>query len=211
MLRILCIACGLGLVACGTAPDASIAGEVMSVRDGDTLELLVDARAVRVRLAEIDAPEIGQPWGRRAKDRLVELAFRKVARVEIRGADGYGRLLGHVYVGNLHVNRQLVREGHAWAYRQYLEDEALLELESQARAQGVGLWQFAAGAVPPWDWRRGERASAAASPLPEACRGKRFCSEMESCEEAEFFLATCRMSQLDRDGDGVPCESLCGG
>ena len=210
MQRTIRIACCLVLLACGTSQDASIVGEVISVRDGDTVELLVESRAMRVRLAEIDAPEIGQPWGRRAKERLVALAFREIARVEIVGADGYGRLLGQLYVGDLHVNRQLVREGHAWAYRQYLEDEALLELESQARAQRIGLWQFAVGAVPPWDWRRGERAGAP-SPLPEECRGKRFCSQMESCEEAEFFLTRCGMSQLDRDGDGVPCELLCGG
>lgn len=41
--------------------------------------------------------------------------------------------------------------------------------------------------------------------------GKRLCKEMDSCEEARYHLEHCGMDRLDRDGDGVPCESLCGG
>ncbi len=43
------------------------------------------------------------------------------------------------------------------------------------------------------------------------CTGKRRCGEMASCEEARFYLTTCGVGSLDRDKDGVPCESLCGG
>ncbi|EXI62208.1 nuclease [Mannheimia granulomatis] len=43
------------------------------------------------------------------------------------------------------------------------------------------------------------------------CEGKRTCSQMESCEEARFYLIQCGVSSLDRDRDGVPCESICGG
>ena len=42
------------------------------------------------------------------------------------------------------------------------------------------------------------------------CAGKRKCGEMGSCAEARFYLATCGVRSLDRDKDGVPCESLCG-
>ncbi|WP_419851650.1 excalibur calcium-binding domain-containing protein [Actinobacillus pleuropneumoniae] len=41
--------------------------------------------------------------------------------------------------------------------------------------------------------------------------GKRTCSQMNSCEEARFHLTQCGVSSLDRDKDGIPCESLCGG
>jgi hypothetical protein len=41
------------------------------------------------------------------------------------------------------------------------------------------------------------------------CVGKRYCNEMASCEDAKRYLRQCRLSKLDRDGDGVPCESLC--
>lgn len=40
-----------------------------------------------------------------------------------------------------------------------------------------------------------------------SCKGKRFCSEMISCEEAQFYLKSCSGTQIDGDGDGVPCES----
>ncbi len=43
------------------------------------------------------------------------------------------------------------------------------------------------------------------------CEGKRTCKDMDSCEEAHFYLTQCSVSSLDRDKDGVPCESICGG
>ncbi|SQH96284.1 excalibur calcium-binding domain-containing protein [Haemophilus haemolyticus] len=43
------------------------------------------------------------------------------------------------------------------------------------------------------------------------CEGKRTCKDMDSCEEARFYLTQCGVSSLDRDNDGVPCESICGG
>ncbi|MFA9500632.1 excalibur calcium-binding domain-containing protein [Mannheimia sp. E30BD] len=42
------------------------------------------------------------------------------------------------------------------------------------------------------------------------CEGKRTCSQMDSCEEARFYLTQCGVSNLDRDNDGIPCESICG-
>lgn len=41
------------------------------------------------------------------------------------------------------------------------------------------------------------------------CAGKRKCGEMDNCEEATFYLKNCGIKKLDRDNDGVPCESLC--
>ena len=43
------------------------------------------------------------------------------------------------------------------------------------------------------------------------CTGKTKCGEMRTCEEAKFYLNNCGLKRLDGDGDGVPCESLCGG
>ena len=50
-----------------------------------------------------------------------------------------------------------------------------------------------------------------AEPPALSCVGKRTCTQMRSCEEARFYLSSCGVRSLDRDGDGVPCESLCGG
>jgi hypothetical protein len=55
---------------------------------------------------------------------------------------------------------QMVAEGHAWVYRQYLEDPALLDLETAAKESGLGLWALPeAERIPPWEWRRGARNS----------------------------------------------------
>lgn len=42
-----------------------------------------------------------------------------------------------------------------------------------------------------------------------ACGAKTLCKQMLTCEEAMHYLNDCGLTRLDRDGDGVPCESLC--
>jgi disulfide bond formation protein DsbB len=39
-----------------------------------------------------------------------------------------------------------------------------------------------------------------------SCQGKTHCSQMQSFEEAKFYLANCPGVEMDGDGDGVPCE-----
>jgi deoxyribonuclease-1 len=48
-----------------------------------------------------------------------------------------------------------------------------------------------------------------ANPSGWACGAKSTCGQMASCEEAKFYLTVCGLKSLDRDGDGVPCASLC--
>lgn len=131
-------------------------GKVVGITDGDTLTLLVDRREVKMRLAEIDTPERGQPFGTRAKQALSDLAYGKEARVVVVDVDRYGRTVGRVYVDGRDVNAELVRQGYAWVYRKYAEDPKLYELEEKARKAGRGLWAHP-GPVPPWEWRRGVR------------------------------------------------------
>ena len=71
-----------------------------------------------MRLGEIDTPESAQPYGERAKQTLSDLAYNKPARVVVQDTDKYGRTVGRVYVGNLDVNAELVKQGAAWVYRQ---------------------------------------------------------------------------------------------
>jgi endonuclease YncB( thermonuclease family) len=137
----------------------TLTGKVVSVADGDTLTLLVDTQRVKVRLAEIDAPERGQPWGRRAKQALTEKVAGHVVQVETKFHDRYGRRVGHVIYSGRDINRELVREGHAWVYRHWLRDETLLDDESHARAARAGLWSLPVTEhVPPWEWREAARA-----------------------------------------------------
>lgn len=43
-----------------------------------------------------------------------------------------------------------------------------------------------------------------------SCQGKTYCSQMSSCAEAQFYQSNCSGTQMDGDGDGVPCEDMCG-
>ncbi|WP_033915804.1 excalibur calcium-binding domain-containing protein [Campylobacter sputorum] len=42
------------------------------------------------------------------------------------------------------------------------------------------------------------------------CSVKKYCKQMKSCTEAKEYLQKCGFSNLDRDGDGIPCENVCG-
>jgi endonuclease YncB( thermonuclease family) len=184
-------------------------GRVVGVLDGDTLTLLVDREEIRVRLAQIDAPERDQPYGQKAKAALAALAFGKAARVEVVDVDTYGRSVGEVFVAGVDVNRELVRGGHAWAYTRYSHSTAIIELEDQARAAKAGLWALPESQrEAPWIWRHARRpARARAGPL--VCGTRHRCSELADCAEARFYLERCGVLALDGDRDGIPCESLC--
>src|SRR5437773_12301983 len=144
-------------VAVALAPGAAWAdftGRVVRVHDGDTLTVLVDHTQVRVRLTDIDAPELGQAFGKRSRQSLADMCAGQVARVADRGKDRYKRTLGHVNCRGLDANTEQVRRGMAWVYVRYApKNSPLYALESTARSQRVGLWAEPAP-VPPWEWRR---------------------------------------------------------
>ena len=185
--------------------------------DGDTIEVLVDGppnELLRIRLANIDTPEHDQPWGERARAALAARVDGRVVRINAVATDRYGRMVGEVYASDVCVNCELVRDGHAWVYRRYALDAALILLEDDARLHQRGLWSLPpAERVPPWEWRSEARSaarpSAPAAPKPERCGARSDCSEMRSCEEARFHLTVCGLVGLDGDGDGTPCEKLC--
>jgi endonuclease YncB( thermonuclease family) len=80
---------------------------------------------------------------------------RQNVRVVVVDADRYGRTVGRVYVEPLDVNRELMRQGAAWVYRQHLRDRTLLAVEAEARMARRGLWSLPErDTVPPWAWRR---------------------------------------------------------
>ena len=195
---------------------ASFSGKVVKVSDGDTIEVMREGRAEKIRLAGIDCPEKKQAFGKAAKRFTLDLAAQKIVTVKVETTDRYGRTVGEVILPDgRSLNRELVRAGYAWWYRKYSSDTTLGLLESEARSGRRGLWADP-NPVPPWDWRHGEKKVASpgvpARDFPGSareCGQKRFCKEMTSCEEAMFFLKVCGLSSLDRDGDVIPCESLC--
>src|SRR5206468_1708495 len=89
--------------------------------------------------------ERGQPWGRRAKRALLEMVGGRGVEVSWQFTDRYGRRVGHVHCEGRDINRELVREGHAWVYRQWMRDRTLLDDEAHARAARAGLWRTRTG------------------------------------------------------------------
>ena len=144
----------------GNALGDEITGLVTRVVDGDTIHVMVGLTKHVIRLSEIDTPERDQPWGRQASRALADKLNRARVTVLTTETDRYGRLVGKVLHGSRDINREMVREGHAWVYRQYLHDRSLLEDERTARQRKVGLWG-SNHPIEPWRWRRGTRASLA--------------------------------------------------
>lgn len=203
---------------------ADVSGKVVGVMDGDTIKIVTAANEqIKVRFNQIDAPEKDQPWGQKSKEALSDLIFGKQVTVTDTSTDKYQRTLGTVMLGSTNINKQLVANGHAWAYRQYLKDQEYLSLEDNAKSAKRGLWSLQADQImPPWEWRHGGKPKANTSKVnsndskPKAakasgfeCGGKSKCGQMTSCAEARFYLEQCGVSRLDRDKDGVPCESIC--
>ncbi|MFP6851912.1 MAG: thermonuclease family protein, partial [Pseudomonadales bacterium] len=149
----------LGFFA-GNALGDELTGTVTRVVDGDTIHVAVGLTKHVIRLSEIDTPERDQPWGRQASRALAEKLNGGRVTVLTTEMDRYGRLVGKVLFGSHDINREMVREGHAWVYRQYMRDRSLLEDERTARRLKVGLWG-SDHPIEPWRWRRGTRASLA--------------------------------------------------
>jgi len=208
MCLIVGVLLGLSWTACTRAEP------VVSVVDGDSLVVRSGKQDVDVRLAEVDAPELDQPFGADARTALEELVGGKDVRLELVSGGAYRRIIARVYVGDLDVGAELVRRGLAWIHRAYDPVRDLMALEDSARNQRLGLWA-APNPVAPWLWRKGVGAndSFPSDPTramtPVKCGEKRYCREMSSCEEARAYMEQCKLHRLDGDRDSIPCEKLC--
>ena len=154
---VLLLSLATGIAAAGE----TLRGRIIAVLDGDTVTLLDESRSQhRIRLAQIDAPEIGhgrnkpgQPFGQRSKQSLSDLAFSKDARADCPQTDRYGRQVCTILVGNLDVNLEQVRRGMAWVYRKYANDPVYYRAEDEARNAKRGLWNDL-DPIPPWEYRK---------------------------------------------------------
>lgn len=132
------------------------------VLDGDT----VIARGIRerVRLANIDAPEMshgygqpGQPYSVQSTNWLTKKVEGKQVTMRCVDRDHYGRAICDLYLGGEHVNREMARAGMAWANTasaRFLRDKSVLAAQREAQAERRGLWSAFHAPVPPWRWRK---------------------------------------------------------
>lgn len=137
---------------------ADFSGQVVGVLDGDTIEVLHNTRAERIRLNGIDCPEKGQAYGQRAKQAASELIFGKQVTLQTFGKDKYGRTIADVLLpDSTNVNHELVKDGWCWWYRKYAPGNSELEkFEKEAREAKKGLWADP-HPVPPWVYRKAKR------------------------------------------------------
>jgi endonuclease YncB( thermonuclease family) len=129
-----------------------LVGKVIGVKDGDTIEVLIDGKPMKIRLFGIDCPEKKQAYGTKAKDFTASLSFGKTVSIQSKGTDKYRRMLGFVFLPDgRNLNHELVKAGYAWRYK-YNKNNLLLMLEAQARNKRLGLWADAKP-IPPWEFR----------------------------------------------------------
>ena len=151
----LVVVCLVALAAAASGTAAGDSGVVASVTDGDTLRL-TDGR--RVRLVQVDTPELGggECYSRAARTQLLQLAgpgtrVRLTTDPRLDRVDRYGRLLAYVEVGRTNVNVELVRRGAATVYfyrgERGTHAARLLSAGNAARAARRGLWGACPNAV----------------------------------------------------------------
>lgn len=129
------------------------------VIDGDTIHVKLKHLVWKIRLTGIDAPEKKQKCHRGGKaywcgvestNFLTKLVHGKLVLCDSEGTDRYRRVLARCTAGTVNINMEMVRVGHAVAYRKY--SKLYVPEEDKARFEKRGLW---AGTFDmPWDWRK---------------------------------------------------------
>jgi len=139
---------------------ADFTGKVVKVTDGDTINVLEAGNVLhKVRLTGIDAPERGQPYGRKSQEYLAGMVAGKQVLIESDKQDRYGRDLGKIILNGKDINQEQVKAGMAWWYRYYKKQQppddqmAYEAAESSAKANRLGLWADT-NPINPYEWRR---------------------------------------------------------
>jgi micrococcal nuclease len=127
-------------------------GKIIAIVDGDTFDILIDGKPVRVRMNAIDAPEKKQDYYSQSKQALANLSFGKTAIIIEHGHDRYKRLIADLLVNNQNINYKMVELGMAWHFKKYSSDPQLAAIENLARKNRTGLWSMYSPTAP-WDYR----------------------------------------------------------
>lgn len=132
-------------------------GRVIKVKDGDTI-VIPDSLFTQhtIRVADIDAPEKGQPFSTVAKNFVSAEIFGKTVFVNKTDTDRYGRTIGMVLYENKNLSKELLIHGLAWHYKYFSKDQELSELELKAKENRIGLWSDN-HPINPYNWRKGVR------------------------------------------------------
>ena len=144
--------------------EPKIISGIAKVIDGDTLKI----KKNKIRLFGIDAPESKQlcqktwlsisflsfnknyPCGRISAKKLKEKIDSKYVTCKSFNKDKYKRFIAECYRDKTNINRWMVLNGYAVAYKKY--SKKFVAQENLAKKDKLGLW---AGSFElPWEWRK---------------------------------------------------------
>ena len=142
------------------ASPKTITGEVVVIHQGDTFTIKSilpngNEKLYKIRLSNIDTPELKQPFGKKAKFFTASLIFGEEVQIQYEMVDFYGRLIGTVILPQgKTLNEKLIGVGLAWHYRVVPFPNPLLErLQYKAWRKKIGFW-VDPSPIPPWEFRR---------------------------------------------------------
>ena len=125
------------------------------VIDGDTVSGNYLGKVIKIRLAEIDAPEMKQNFGTQSKRCLkiiINNSYRPIT-FKLKEKDRYQRSVGWLFSEDKNLNKEMVLKGCAWVYDRYAEDRSFFEAQDFAKKNKLGLWKTE-DPIKPWIWRR---------------------------------------------------------
>ena len=152
-LSCLGIACILAVPVVAGPPENehhSMTAKCVKVVDGDTLIVKCDKKETTVDLEGVDAPELGQPWGKEVRAFVADMVGGRKIEVEMVGAED-GKNVARVTVDGQDLSQLLAARGLAWG-TDHGELEALSE---KAKSSPCGLW-LDPDPVPPWEFREAQ-------------------------------------------------------
>ena len=135
------------LLVSGSATAGTLFGTVKEIDDGDTITIICLTRPLRVRLMGIDAPNKKQAYAETARQHLSDLILNKLVVVEYTGLGDHALIVGKVFLKEMDVGAQMIRDGVAWYDKTFdsmlLENQRQMyaECETAARAEHRGLWR----------------------------------------------------------------------
>jgi len=142
-----------------TVPAEEIRLTVYKIIDGDSFEGRANGQNFRIRLFGIDAPEKGQDFYQKSKDRLGQLCKEGPIIIKLRNKDYFGRWVadGFTSKGEF-INQTMVKEGLAWHFTKYSKDATLKKLERDARDAQIGIWSLR-NPTAPWEYRKSKKSN----------------------------------------------------
>lgn len=136
-------------------------GKVIAIKDGDTVVVIDSLKNQKtLRLAEVDCPESGQPFGKNAKQFTSDQIFGKTVKYYITTTDRYNRSIAKIYYDNgKYLSEEIIKNGLGWWYFKYSKDKNLGRLENEASNKKIGLFSDP-NSIPPWLYREQQREKA---------------------------------------------------